>query len=52
MSFATPRSLWFNLHYVGQVMVDRDLTEDQLLDKCAALSEGDLEGFLDLYGWR
>lgn len=43
VEFESTRSMWFNAHYIEQVMIDRTRTEDELLDAAASMSDDSLE---------
>lgn len=47
--FESDRSLWFNLHYITDVMIDRCCTEAQLLDKAAAKTAEELKKWRELW---
>ena len=47
VDFENDRSLWFNVHYVADVMIDGFCTEAQLLDKAAAMSAEELKKWRD-----
>ena len=47
--FESDRSLWFNAHYVEEVMIDRSKTESQLLDSAANMTTEDLKKWRELY---
>ncbi len=49
VKFESDRSLWFNVHYVEQVMIDRSKTQDQLLDDAANVTAEDLEKWRGFY---
>lgn len=48
VEFESVRSMWLSWHYVESVMIDRDVTEAQLLDKAASISEEQLAEWRDL----
>lgn len=47
VEFDSKRSLWFNAHYVTSVMLDGDVTEGELLDEAASMSDGELDNWFD-----
>ena len=47
--FESDRSLWFNIHYVEDVMIDRSKTESQLLDDAANMTAEDLKKWREFY---
>lgn len=47
--FESDRSLWFNVHYVEEVMIDRSKTESQLLDSAANMADADLRKWREFY---
>lgn len=49
VEFESDRSLWFNLNYVEQVMIDRSKTEDQLLDYAASMTDEELKKWREFY---
>lgn len=49
VEFETDRSLWLNLNYVEQVMIDRSKTEKQLLDYAASMTDKELKKWREFY---
>lgn len=49
VEFESDRSLWFNLHYVSDVMIDKCKTEAKLLDDVAGKSAEDLKKWREFY---
>ena len=49
VEFESDRSLWFNFHYVADVMIDRFCSEQKLLDEAAAKSSEELERWRDFW---
>lgn len=49
VEFENDRSLWLNLNYVEQVMIDRSKTEDQLLDYAASMTDEELKKWREFY---
>lgn len=49
VEFESARSLWFNVHYVADVMIDRCTTETQLLDKAAAKTAEELKEWREFW---
>lgn len=49
VEFESDRSLWLNLNYVEQVMIDRSKTEDQLLDYAASMTDEELKKWREFY---
>ena len=49
VEFENDRSLWFNLNYVEQVLIDRSKTEEQLLDYAAGMTDEDLKKWREFY---
>lgn len=49
VEFESDRSLWFNFHYVADVMIDRCCSEQKLLDKAAAKSNEELGKWRDFW---
>ena len=49
VEFESDRSLWFNLNYVEQVMIDRSKTEDQLHDYAASMTDEELKKWREFY---
>lgn len=42
VEFDSTRSMWFNAHYIGEVMLDGTATEGQIVDDAAKKSDDDL----------
>lgn len=49
VEFESDRSLWLNLNYVEQVLIDRSKTEDQLLDYAASMTDEELKKWREFY---
>ena len=49
VEFESDRSLWLNLNYVEQVMIDRSKTEKQLLDYAASMTDEELKKWREFY---
>ena len=49
VKFESNLSLWFNVHYVEQVMIDHSKTESQLCDDSANMSGEDLKKWREFY---
>lgn len=49
VEFEGPRSLWYNVHYVSDVMLDRFETQESLLDRAAAMEEEDLKRWAEWF---
>lgn len=49
VEFESDRSLWLNLNYVEQVMIDRSKTEEQLLDYVASMTDEELKKWREFY---
>lgn len=49
VEFESDRSLWLNLNYVEQVMIDRSKTEEQLLDYVAGMTDEELKKWREFY---
>ena len=49
VEFESDRSLWFNLHYVTDVMMDRCRTEAQLLDEAGAKTAEELKKWREFW---
>lgn len=45
VEFESARSLWFNAHYLREVMLDCDETREGLLERAAALTDAELGEF-------
>lgn len=43
VEFESLRSMWFNMSYIGSVMLDGDATKDDILDRAAAMGDDELE---------
>lgn len=49
VEFESDRSLWLNLNYVEQVMIDRSKTEDQLHDYAASMTDEELKKWREFF---
>ncbi len=49
VEFESDRSLWFNFHYIADVMIDRCSTEAQLLDETASKTVEELKELREVY---
>lgn len=48
VEFESTRSLWYNVHHVASVMLDRDATPSDILDKASSMSDEQLDSWR---GW-
>ena len=48
-AFENDRSLWFEFHYVEQVMIEGSRTEDQVLDALRSICSADIYNWYDFY---